>query len=67
MNRGMWGGMLIACFLMLLVLAGAYPFLEPSSPSFVALQIAAIHLVVAIVIIATLLYFDWSPLDSLMK
>ena len=67
MNRGMWGGMLIACILMLLVLAGSYPFLEPSSPSFVALQIAAIHLVVAIVIIVTLLYFDWSPFESFSK
>ncbi|SNZ17066.1 hypothetical protein SAMN06269185_2875 [Natronoarchaeum philippinense] len=63
MNRNFWKGMLIACVLMLLLLAVSVPFLEPGSATFVVLQLAAIHLVVAMGMISALLYFEWDPFE----
>lgn len=61
MNRNFWKGMMIACVLMLLLLALSVPFLDPESATFVVLQLAAIHLVVAMGIISAFLHFDWDP------
>lgn len=65
MNDGFWYGILIVCFLFLLVLAFSYPFLEPGSPSYVVLHLGAAHLLVAMGIIGSLLYFDWDPFEPL--
>lgn len=65
MNDGFWQGMLIVCFLLLLVLVFSYPFLTPGSATYVVLQLGAAHLIAAIVIISSLLYFDWDPFSHL--
>jgi len=65
MNRNFWKGMFIACVLMLVLLALSVPFLERGSATFVVLQLAAVHLVVAMGIISALLYFEWDPFEPL--
>jgi len=67
MNRGFWKGLLIACVLMLAVLAVSAPFVERGSPTWGATLIAAVHLVVAILIIGAFLYFDWNPIQRLFE
>lgn len=61
MYRNLWKGMILASVLMLLVLAVSVPFLKSGSATFVVLQLAAIHLVAAILILSSFLYFDWDP------
>lgn len=67
MNRNFLGGLFISCIVMLLVLAISVPFLSRDSATFVVLQLAAIHLVVAMGIIGSLLYFDWDPFEPLRR
>lgn len=63
--RGFWLGLFLLCIVMLVVLVGSVPFLEPGSATFIIAQIAAIHLFVAMAILSGLIYFDWNPLRNL--
>ena len=65
MNPYFWRGMLIVCVVMLMVLGVSYPFIEPGSATYVVLHLAVVHLVVAMLIIGALLYFDWDPFRAL--
>jgi hypothetical protein len=67
MNRGVWKGLFIFCILMLVGLAGSLPFLERGSATYIVLQLAAIHIVVAMLLIGTLLYYDVHPFEVFEK
>jgi hypothetical protein len=67
MNRGLWKGLLIACGLMLAVLGASALEVEPGTPTYGAIQIAAVHLVVAMLIISGFLYFEWNPISNIFQ
>ena len=67
MNRGSWKGMLISCVLLLFVLAVSVPFVESGTPAFAIIQLSAIHLVVAILLLGSFLYFNWDPIENLFR
>lgn len=61
MYKNLWKGLIVGSAMMLLLLAASVPFLESGSATFVVLQLAAIHLVVAILILSSFIYFEWDP------
>lgn len=61
MNRGFWKGVFISCILMLLVLIVSVPFNEQGSATYIIIQLAAVHVLAAMAIIGSLLYFNWDP------
>ena len=61
MYKNLWKGLILASAGMLLLLAVLVPYLESGSATFVILQLAAIHLVAAILILSSFLYFEWDP------
>ncbi|WP_276256674.1 hypothetical protein [Halomontanus rarus] len=67
MNRGFYKGMLIACLLMMVALVASVPYTESGSPTYVAIQIAAVHLVVAMLVLGSFLHFDWNPIRRVFE
>jgi hypothetical protein len=63
----MWKGLMIACFIMLGVLGLSAVSVEPGTPTYAVIQIAAAHLVVAILIVSAFLYFDWNPVSNIFR
>lgn len=61
MYENLWKGLIVGSAMMLLLLVGLVPYLESGSATFVVLQLAAIHLVAAILILSSFLYFEWDP------
>lgn len=61
MNEGFWKGLFIVCILMLAILIGSVPFVDPGSATYIIIQLSAIHIFVAMAIISALLYLDWDP------
>lgn len=65
MSTSPWSGVLLVCVVLLGVLGLSAPFVKQSSATFVIIQLGAIHLVAAILIIGSLIYFDWDPFSAL--
>lgn len=65
MNKQFWKGILIVCVLMLLTLAASLTVIETDSATFVVLVLSVIHILAAMIIISSFIYFDWDPFESL--
>lgn len=65
MDRNFWIGVEIACGMMMLLLLASFPVLEPGTPTYVVWFLAAGHLLVAMTIIGSFIYFDWDPFTML--
>lgn len=63
MNRQFWKGVLVVCGLMAGLLVASMLSVESDSPTFVVSVLAMGHLVAAMGIIGSMLYFDWDPFE----
>lgn len=61
MNDWFWRGVLVVCVLMLLVLGWSYLVVDEGSATYYIIQFAAIHVVIAMVLITILIRIDWDP------
>jgi|GEM_PF-2840561 hypothetical protein len=65
MNRQFWKGVLLVCVILQGILVLSMLSVEFNSPTFVVSVLATIHIVVAMGIIGSMLYFDWDPFEPL--
>lgn len=61
MNDWFWRGVLIVCVLMLAVLGWSYIVVEEGSATYYIIHFAAIHVVIAMILITILIRIDWDP------
>jgi len=65
MNRMFWKGVLVVCVVMQGILVLSMLAVEFDSPTFVVSVLAMVHIVAAMAIISSMLYFDWDPFEPL--
>lgn len=61
MNDWFWRGVFVVCILMLGVLAWSFLVVDEGSATYYVIQIAAVHVVAAMILITILLRIDWDP------
>ncbi|WP_123537672.1 hypothetical protein [Halosimplex salinum] len=65
MNRQFWKGVLIVAVVLQGILVASMLSVDSDSPTFVVSVLATVHLVAGMVIVGSMLYFEWDPFEPL--